>query len=119
MNIFQSGDKYELAYSSCPRAGMVAGYVEIISVDRIAESDMQFNPTSIKGCFDALAGEITYIVYSDSTNTKKKKPRLFVAVVVKSTRTAIVTAFLNPNGSRPQKETIILYLLTVERLIEQ
>lgn len=73
MNIFQSGDKYELAYSSCPRAGMVAGYVEIISVDRIAESDMQFNPTSIKGCFDALAGEITYIVYSDSTNTKKKK----------------------------------------------
>ena len=73
MNIFQSGDKYELTYSSRPRAGMVAGYVEIISVVRIAESDMQFNPTSIKGCFDALAGEITYIVYSNSTNAKKKK----------------------------------------------
>lgn len=73
MYVFQPGDKYELTYSARPRAGSVAGYVEIISVDRIPESEMQFKSTSIKDCFNALAGEITYIVYSDKASTKKKK----------------------------------------------
>lgn len=73
MYAFQPGDKYELTYSARPRAGSIAGYVEIISVDRIPESEMQFESAGVKDCFDALAGEIIYIVYSEKASTKRKK----------------------------------------------
>jgi len=77
MNIFQPGDKYELCFSSYPRAFDVAGYVEILSVNRIPESDLEFRATSIRGNYIANAGEVVYIVHSESTNTKKKKAVFF------------------------------------------
>lgn len=70
---FEKGQKYELLYSAAPRAGSVAGYVEIVSVNRIPENEIVQKSTSIKGCFDAHAGEITFIVHSETTNDKKKK----------------------------------------------
>lgn len=76
MMIFNPCEKYELLFSAYPRAGSVAGSVEILSVDRVPDSEMNFKQTSIRGCFDACAGTITYIVYSDTTNTKPKKANL-------------------------------------------
>ena len=76
MKIFQPGEKYELIFSAYPRAGSVAGSVEILSVDRVPDSEMDFKSTSVRGCFDACVGTIKYIVYSDTTNTKPKTARL-------------------------------------------
>ena len=76
MMIFNPGERYELIFSAYPRAGSVAGSVKILSVDRVSDSEMNFKPTSIRGCFDACAGTITYIVYSDTTNAKPKKANL-------------------------------------------
>ena len=67
MKIFQPGEKYELIFSAHPRAGAVAGYVEIVSVDRILESEMQFRGSGIKENFDAHCGTISFIVHSEST----------------------------------------------------
>lgn len=53
--------------------GSVAGYVEIVSVNRLPENEIVPKATSIKGCFDAQAGEITFIINSKTTNNKKKK----------------------------------------------
>ena len=76
MKIFYPGENYELIFSAYPRAGSVAGSVEILSVDRVPDSEMDFKSTSVHGCFDAFAGTIMYIVYSDTTNTKPKKANL-------------------------------------------
>ena len=76
MMIFNPGEKYELIFSAYPRAGSVAGSVEILSVDRVPDSEMDFKSASIRGCFDACVGTIKYIVYSDTTNTKPKTARL-------------------------------------------
>ena len=75
MKLFQPGEKYELLFSSYPRSGEIAGSVEILSVDRVPDSEMEFKATSIRGCFDAYAGTVKYIVYSDTTNAKPKKAR--------------------------------------------
>ena len=58
MKIFQPGEKYELIFSAYPRAGSVAGSVEILSVDRVPESEMQFLECGSKESFYAhCAGE--------------------------------------------------------------
>ena len=74
---FESGEKYGLIYSAYPRAGTGAGYVEIISVERKPEEEVIFKNTSIRDCFIAEVGTITFVVYSDTTNTKKKKAVVF------------------------------------------
>lgn len=74
---FEAGEEYELIYSTYTRAGAVAGYVEIISVERKPEEEVVFKASSIKDCFTAEAGTITFVVHSDTTNTKKKKATLF------------------------------------------
>lgn len=84
MKIFQPGEKYKLIFSAHPRAGAVAGYVEIVSVDRIPESEMQFRRTSIKQNFDAHCGTISFIVHSESTNKKIKKAVLIRSRVSKA-----------------------------------
>lgn len=76
MLTFNPGEKYELRFSSYPKSGEIAGSVEILSVDRVPDSEMDFKAASIRGCFDAYAGTVKYIVYSDTTNAKPKKARL-------------------------------------------
>lgn len=49
MTRFESGEKYGLIYLAYPRAGTVAGYVEIISVERKPEEEVIFKNTSIRG----------------------------------------------------------------------
>ena len=84
MKIFQPGEKYELIFSAHPRAGAVAGYVEIVSVDRILESEMQFRGSGSKENFDAHCGTISFIVHSESTNKKIKKAVLIRSRVSKA-----------------------------------
>lgn len=74
---FEAGEKYELIYSAYPRAGAIAGYVEIISVERKPEEEVVFKAYSVKDCFIVEAGTIIFVVHSDTTNTKKKKATLF------------------------------------------
>ena len=76
MIAFNPGDKFQLVFSSYPRRGAVAGYVEIVSVDRLPESEQIPSPSGVRDCFDWICGEITFIVHSESTNTKKKKAPL-------------------------------------------
>ena len=73
MKIFQPGEKYELIFSAYPRAGSVAGSVEILSVDRVPESEMQFLECGSKESFYAHCGEISFIIHSKSASKKIKK----------------------------------------------
>lgn len=83
MLTFNPGEKYELRFSSYPKFDEIAGSVEILSVDRVPDSEMKFSETGIRGNFDACAGTITYIVHSDTTNAKPKKARLIRSRVSK------------------------------------
>lgn len=77
MIIFNPGEKYELRFSSHPRWNELAGSVEILSVERLSDSEMEFKPSAIRGNFTAFVGTIKYIVHSDTTNTKPKSAQLF------------------------------------------
>lgn len=83
MLIFNQGDKFELRRSARPRWNELAGFVEVLSIDRVPDSEMEFVPTSIRGNSDAVAGVITFIVYSETTNAKPKKARLIRSRVSK------------------------------------
>lgn len=72
MKIFQPGEKYELIFSAYPRAGSVAGSVEILSVDRVPESEMQFLECGSKESFYAHCGEISFIIHSKSATSHFK-----------------------------------------------
>ena len=84
MKIFQPGEKYELIFSAYPRAGSVAGSVEILSVDRVPESEMQFLECGSKESFYAHCGEISFIIHSKSASKKIKKAVLIRSRVSKA-----------------------------------
>lgn len=74
MKHFQIGEKYNITLQTWKRYGEIAGECEIVSINEIPYDQIQWKESSIKDCFNAIAGEITVIL---RTKTNNEKPKTF------------------------------------------
>lgn len=81
MKHFTVGGLYAVKLSSGKRYGEQVGICEVNAVTEIPHSELDWKATGIRDCYTAIAGEITVILKTQTTN---EKPKRFPLIILKN-----------------------------------